>query len=302
VVVEAEPFVSVIIPVYNDRDRLLQCLEALQTQSYSHFEIIVVTNGNSQDMGQPLPHVRYYHEPKQGSYAARNCGITHAQGSIIACTDSDCISSPDWLAHGVRSLQAHPSAGIVGGGIRFFFKRPNRPTPAEYADSLSYLRQQAYVEQEHYAAGASFFTRKVVLEQVGGFDERLLNLGDKEFGQRVYASGWQVVYCEAAYVWHPARDFRGLIQKAQRQTLANYTLCQLRGERWQFSARQFLPLGLNFWRGVLGDTNLKDWREKLGFVAVIHCVKWAIALQACRFFIFFVPLWRLGARKITLLR
>jgi cellulose synthase/poly-beta-1,6-N-acetylglucosamine synthase-like glycosyltransferase len=177
----------------------------------------------------------------------------------------------------VSALQSQPDVGIVGGGIRFFFKQ-SRPTPAEYADSLSYLRQQAYVEQEHYAAGASFFTRKAVLEQVGGFDERLLNLGDKEFGQRVYGAGWQVVYCDAAYVWHPARDFRGLIQKARRQTRANYKLAQLRGERWQFSAGQFLPLGVSFWRGVLRDGNLKGWREKLGFVAVIHCVKWAIAL------------------------
>jgi glycosyltransferase involved in cell wall biosynthesis len=68
----------------NDRDRLVQCLQALQTQSYRHFEIIVVSNGSNQDMGQPLPHVRYYHEPKKGSYAARHLGMTHAQGRLIA--------------------------------------------------------------------------------------------------------------------------------------------------------------------------------------------------------------------------
>lgn len=287
--VEANPFVSVVIPCWNDGDRLYLCLKALYRQSYPYarYEIIVCDNNSTEDIYricQQFPNVRYCHTGKPGNNAARNRGLELAKGEAIAITDSDCIPDSDWILEGVRSLMSTPTAGIVGGKIQFFFKG-DRPNPVEYADSISYLRQWHYVTQEHYAAGANLFTWRKVFDEVGLFDERLLNLGDKDWGQRVYAAGWEVVYCEEAYVWHPARDFRGLIQKARRQTKANYILSRLRGDRWQFSARQFLPLGLDFWKGVLGDRNLKGWREKLRFVTVIHCVKWAIALQACQILI-----------------
>lgn len=55
----------------------------------------------------------------------------------------------------------------------------HHPNPVEYADSLSYLRQWEYVTQEH-AAGANLFTWRKVFDEVGLFDERLLNLGDKD--------------------------------------------------------------------------------------------------------------------------
>jgi glycosyltransferase involved in cell wall biosynthesis len=282
--VEAKPFVSVIIPCQNDSDRLYLCLNALYHQSYPYacYEVIVCDNNSTEDLYsicQQFPNVKYCQESKLGSYAARNKGLELAKGETIAFTDSDCIPHTDWLLEGVRSLVHSPGAGIVGGNIQFFFKG-DRPNPSEYADSISYLRQWDYVTQEHYAAGANLFTWRKVFDEVGLFDDRLLNLGDKDWGQRVHAAGWEIVFSEKAIVWHPARDFRGLIQKARRQTRANYTLAQLRGERWQFSAGQFLPLGLNFWKGVLGDENLKGWREKLSFVAVIHCVKWAIAVTS----------------------
>lgn len=276
------PFVSVVIPVRNDGDRLSKCLTALYKQTYpdSHYEVVVVDNNSTENIYsvcQPFPNVRYRQETKPGNNAARNQGIAAARGNIIAITDADCIPYPDWLTAGVRSLQSHPQAGIVGGHIQFFFQG-KRPTVVEYADSIAYLQQQVYVMRDHYAAGANLFTRRSVIDQVGGFDDRLLNLGDKEFGQRVYAAGWDVVFCPEATVFHPARTtLRQLLGKAKRQTRANRKLCALSGQKP--SSCSFLPMDWRFFKTVRGDANLPSWEEKLAFVWVMHRLKWAIAWE-----------------------
>lgn len=273
------PFVSVVIPVQDDGDRLRLCLQALQGQSYARYEIIVVDNNSHEDIHSlctKFDRVRYGQERKPGNNAARNRGIQLAEGEIIALTDADCIPDRDWIRQGVAALLAYPQAGIIGGQIQFFFQG-TKPNPIEYADSISYLRQWDYVTQEHYAAGANLFTRRQVLDQVGEFEERLLNLGDQEWGQRVDAEGWQVVFCPGAIVHHPARStLKALLSKGRRQARASVKLAQLRSD--MLPQANFLPLGWEFWKAVWSDRNLPILAQKLRFVWVIHRLKWAIAI------------------------
>jgi glycosyltransferase involved in cell wall biosynthesis len=280
------PFVSVIIPVHNDRARLQICLQALyyQTYPYHRYEVIVVDNNSTEDIlliVQPFPNVQYTTEAKPGNNAARNRGLSITRGEFIAFTDADCIPDREWLAEGVRSLLAHPEAGIIGGQIQFFCQG-DRPTPVEYVDSVCYLQQAVYVQRDRYAAGANLFTRRSVIQHVGGFEERLLNLGDKEWGQRVAAAGFGVMYAERAIVHHPARaTLAALLAKARRQTQAQITLGELRGEC--LPCVSFLPMGWQFFGNVARDENLPTLKEKLRFVWIMHRVKWAIASEVLRF-------------------
>lgn len=268
-----QPLVSVIIPVHNDGFRLSQCLAALQHQTYPH-EVIVVDNRSTEDIETICEqfNVRYYYETQPGNNAARNRGILAATGDIIAITDADCLPDPNWLAAGINAILQTP---LIGGAIHFTYQ-DKHPNVIEYADSLSYLRQQDYITQEHYAAGANLFIHRTVFEAVGYFDERLLNLGDKEFCQRAYAAGFAIAYCAEAAVHHPARaSLKALLHKAQRQAKASVRLADLKGEFCPQTS--FLPLGYGFWRAVIQDPNLLTLRHKLMFVVVIHCLKWTIA-------------------------
>lgn len=268
-----QPFVSVVIPVYNDAQRLAQCLTALQHQTYPH-EVIVVDNRSTQDIQAICEQfkVRYCYEPQPGNNAARNRGILAAKGEVIAITDADCVPDPNWLAAGVKAIATVP---LIGGAIRFSF-RGSRPNVVEYADSLSYLRQQDYIQSEHYAAGANLFIHRRVFEAVGYFDERLLNLGDKEFCQRAHRAGFAIAYCAEAAVQHPARStLKALLYKAQRQARASVKLARLKGERHPHAS--FLLLGYDFWKAVAADPILPRLWQKLAFVIVLHCLKWTIA-------------------------
>ncbi|MEO6220889.1 MAG: glycosyltransferase family A protein, partial [Ginsengibacter sp.] len=91
-----EPYVSIIIPTYNDWGRLLICLKALNKQSYStkNFEIIVVNNNkfdNIPDRYEIPENCKIIPEVQVGSYAARNSALEIIKGEIIGFTDSDCV-------------------------------------------------------------------------------------------------------------------------------------------------------------------------------------------------------------------
>ena len=138
------PFVSVVIPVFNDAERLRLCLSALAQQTYarSRFEIIVIDNGSDdlvpvKDLVAVYDNATLAVESLPGSYAARNRGLELAKGEAIAFTDADCIPDPDWLERGVARLRQDSNCGQVVGRINLFFADPQRPTAVEvYADDV----------------------------------------------------------------------------------------------------------------------------------------------------------------------
>lgn len=207
------PFVSVIIPVYNDAARLTLCLAALAEQTYprSRFEIIVIDNGSDEPLAvkaavEPYDNVILAYEATPGSYAARNLGISLARGEAIAFTDADCIPAADWLDQGVQELQNCPKCGQVVGKIEVFFAHPDRPTSVELYEQITAFPQERLLQQMHGGATANLFTWRQVIAVVGNFNADLKSNGDLEWGQRVYAYGYQQRYAASVLVQHPARS------------------------------------------------------------------------------------------------
>jgi glycosyltransferase involved in cell wall biosynthesis len=103
--------VSIVIPVYNEADRLSACLEAVARQTLKPLEVIVVDN-NSTDASTAI--VRQFDfatiltEPRQGTVYARNTGFDQARGAIIARIDADTILPIDWVE---KVESAHLAAG-----------------------------------------------------------------------------------------------------------------------------------------------------------------------------------------------
>lgn len=245
------PFVSVIIPVYNDAERLKICLQALETQTYPkhQYEVIVVDNGSDTSIAPLIaefPQTRASLATSQrGPAVARNKGIALARGEVIAFTDSDCVPALNWLERGIIALQNIPEGGLLGGRINIFFRNPNRPTNAELYDSIMHLNQQQYITQSHFAATANMFTDKRMFERVGGFD---LNVGmsdDKEWGWRVAARGYPLIYADDVCIAHPAiYSFTQLRQKIQRIVRGNARLNRKNRSRIRIILNRDFLIGL----------------------------------------------------------
>ncbi|MBA2449835.1 MAG: glycosyltransferase [Chloroflexi bacterium] len=203
------PFVSVVVPVFNDPDGLRACLEALEGQTYPKalYEVIVVDNGSARDVGRitaRFGRVRRAHEPVPGSYAARNRGISLARGDVIAFIDADCRPDRDWIEQGLEHLLRAPNCGLVAGRIEPSVRDPRAPTAAEVYDALTAFDQRELVEKRRAGAAGNVFTFRAVIEHAGVFDETLRSGSDILWGQRVSALGYRVVYADDARVRHRA--------------------------------------------------------------------------------------------------
>ncbi|MEM9816514.1 MAG: glycosyltransferase [Cyanobacteria bacterium P01_D01_bin.6] len=237
-----QPLVSVIIPVFNDTAGLQQCLVALDSQTYpqSRYEVIVIDNGSDQiqaieSLVANHRTTRLVHESTPGSYAARNRGIAVATGEILAFTDADCIPNDDWLMTGVTTLTSISNCGLVAGRIKMLLQNPTRPTAVELYESIRALPQNEFVNQAHFGATANIFTYRQVFHTVGLFDSSLKSSGDLEWGQRVYAAGYQQVYAEACLVQHPTHTtLQSFCARARRLVGGHYDLQMKRTQTyWQ---------------------------------------------------------------------
>jgi GT2 family glycosyltransferase len=240
--------VSVIVPTFRDAEGLALCLAALRAQTYpaASTEILVIDNTPEFELREKaaaFAPARLLHAPSPGSYAARNRGIAAADGDILAFTDADCLPGPTWIEEGVRALERHPEGALIAGRIEVFARDPRRPTAVELFEISQAFPQQRYATVGRFGATANVFVPRKVIEAVGPFDATLASGGDGEFGQRVHAAGFPVVYAEEVAVRHPARRAIGeLLGKTRRVARGAHDL-----ER----AGQ-LPKG-SFARGLLRD-------------------------------------------------
>lgn len=217
----AAPLVSVIIPAFNDPERLSRCLDALAQQTWpaSQLEIIVADNGSNPPIAPMLEkwaNVQTVMEPEPGSYVARNSAIRLAKGEFYTFTDSDCIPEPDWIEKGIGALQKHTDASFIGGRVRVFAEDPVRPRLVERYEMVFAFDQVRYIGLG-FSVTANLMVRAEVVKKIGAFNAKLQSNGDREWGERATNLGHVGLYCEDAVVAHPARKtLRDLQKKATR--------------------------------------------------------------------------------------
>lgn len=115
--------ISVVIATYRRPLSLKDTLSSMVAQTRPADEIIVVDNNSGDEtewivseFRQKLP-IQYVFEPRQGVSFARNAGVKAANGEVVAFTDDDCVSDPDWLYNLELPFLRDPQIGLVGGEI-----------------------------------------------------------------------------------------------------------------------------------------------------------------------------------------
>lgn len=272
-------FISVIVPTYDDLERLYKCLEALEQQTLprSQYEIIVVDNNSTDGTYASLKErkgILLLREFKQTSYAARNTGIIASKGDILAFTDSDCIPVESWLENGIAQLFAVPNCGFVGGDIKLFFRNPKQLTPVEIYETATAMPQKDYVGKQKFAATANMFTFKSVIDKVGAFDSNLSSRGDYEWGRRVHKAGYNTSFSEKAQVLHPSRhSFSQIKTKSSRVLSGIYELKKKNDELSSYKLLKDLLLGLRPPAKKIikltSDKKIIKFKDKISLVYVV---------------------------------
>jgi glycosyltransferase involved in cell wall biosynthesis len=123
------PLVSVVVPVYNRGELIVDALESVRMQTYRPIELVVADDGSTDDLHARLlkwmdEHkndagfsVQYIHQENQGANAARNLGIQHSQGEFVAFIDSDDRWLPSKLEKQIPLFSTDAEIGGVYCGL-----------------------------------------------------------------------------------------------------------------------------------------------------------------------------------------
>ncbi len=210
--------VTVIVVCWNSADVIGRCLRALREQEYGSYEIVVVDDG-SEDQTRAVAERELEGRgtvvaspDNRGCPHARNLGLEHARGEIVAFVDADGFAAPSWLCELVAAFGDDETIGGVASTV-FFADDPlaingaggtvNRQGwAADLAMNESYERA-GLAEEALYPMGCGMAVRRAAIDRVGKFDDRMLNYyDDVDYGVRLWRAGYRVVVASEAWIDH----------------------------------------------------------------------------------------------------
>ncbi len=211
-----KPFVALVIPTWNGKERLLRCLLSLSAQTYSCFQTIVVVNGSNDGTQEALKAYSYVrlivNHRNLGFAAAVNQGIRASSEPYIGVLNDDAFPEPGWLEALVEVMERDPQIGSCAS-LMVFAHQPDIVQSAgiaidRAAIAWDRLRGRPVNEAQEgcevfgASAGAAFY-RRAMLETVGLFDERFFAyLEDVDLAWRAQIAGWRCQYVPRAVVRH----------------------------------------------------------------------------------------------------
>ena len=222
---EAVPDIAVIIPHYNDVDRLELCLSELMRNDTARAEILVVDNNspNPPDrLRDMFPDVRFLSESEKGAGPARNCGVKASRAPLLAFIDADCVPDHDWLA---MARKVAPRADLIGGRVDVFDETPAPRSGAQAFEKVFAFDFRNYIEVQGFSGSGNLVTSRAVFDDVGPF--RIAVSEDRDWSFRATAKGYRLIYEDGLQVGHPSRtDWAALRHKWHRLTCESFALAQ----------------------------------------------------------------------------
>ena len=205
------PFLTVIVPAYNEEVGIEATLRSLQDNDYpGELEIIVVDDGSTDRTAEIVralegDGLRLLGKKNGGKPSALNAGIAAARGEVIIMMDGDTVFQRDTLRKLVQPF-ADPKVGAISGNAKVANRKGlwGRWQHIEYVIGFNLDRRMFDLLQcMPTIPGAIGAFRKEVLDAVGGLSEDTL-AEDTDLTMAISRSGWQVVYEETAIAWTEA--------------------------------------------------------------------------------------------------
>lgn len=220
-----QPDIAVIIPHYNDVDRLERCLTELMKNEVGAAEILVVDNNSPTPpdrLHDHFPTVRFLSETEKGAGPARNKGVATSTAEVLIFIDADCVPAHNWLT--VARKVAH-KADLIGGRVDVFDETPPPRNGAEAFEKVFAFNFKRYIEVQGVTGAGNLITTRKVFDDVGGF--RTTVSEDNDWSLRATGKGYSLIYVDELIVSHPSRqNWQALRTKWLRLTQESFALKQ----------------------------------------------------------------------------
>jgi glycosyltransferase involved in cell wall biosynthesis len=182
--------VSVVIPTHNRPHLLVDALDSVRAQTFRDYEIIVVSNGETDEMSElsglaaSRARARYIRVIDGNLSSARNIGVTHSVGELIAFLDDDDIWHREKLEKQISRFKSRPECGMVSCDYMEDLGSSNKHlSQPRFMDEHSQVHDSNH--RIWWAIPSCVMIKRKAFTSVGGFDPEMKAVEDIELWRRV---------------------------------------------------------------------------------------------------------------------
>ncbi|QDH80094.1 glycosyltransferase family 2 protein [Echinicola soli] len=190
---------SVVIPLYNKAENIIQTLASVQGQTYTDFEIVIVNDGSTDNSVEKVEEIKderikLFHKKNGGVSDARNYGIDKSTNAYIAFMDADDLWKPNYLKVMAQLIKEFPEAGMYNCAHSTIYRGKSYDMNHDIKRGIieNYFKTSLkYV----IAWTSATIVRKDVFDKVGGFPVGMIS------GEDVYT--WAKIALQYPVAFHP---------------------------------------------------------------------------------------------------
>ena len=189
------PFISIIIPVYQAESTIKRCVDSVLSQTYSGYEIILIDDGSKDGSGSICDYytslderIKVYHQENAGVSSARNKGISIAKGEYLLFLDSDDALLPNALIN-YAEITGKYNVDVVIAGLSVI--ENGKETRKIVSDKEIYTDSKIWEDISNDStifgyAGGKLVKRGIIIDNDIKFDANMQSQEDLDFFLSVY--------------------------------------------------------------------------------------------------------------------
>ncbi|GBF77517.1 hypothetical protein PA598K_06071 [Paenibacillus sp. 598K] len=201
---------SIVIPTYNGKELLKDCLYAIRQHTPEPVEVIVVDNGSTDGTADICRQekVTFISLPdNRGFPAACNAGLKLATGDTLLLLNNDVLVTPHWLTHLLACLRSAPDIGVVGPLTNFASGRQQIEEPYTNLEDMSrrynVSKPECWLPVQRIV-GLCFLFKRELLDRIGLLDEGYGagHFEDDDYCYRARMEGYRLLIAGDVFVFH----------------------------------------------------------------------------------------------------
>lgn len=299
-----DELVSIVIPAYNAERWISDTIRSALSQTWVRKEIVIVDDGSTDNTlaisnSFECKSVKVVTQKNSGVSAARNKGLTFAQGSYIQWLDADDLLAPDKISHQLKSTERGQDSRTLltsAFGTFYFCLERAKVSPSVLWQDLSPVEWLLNkFDNNLWMNPAPWLVSRKLTELVGPWNERLVRDNDGEYICRVVAASEQVRFVREAMSYYRTCNIGSLsnsLSEKARESLGQslglctgYLLTLENSERTRRACVNYLQSFMSLFYPESEDIlrNLHALASQLGGQLAVPQVSWKHAFLARTF-------------------
>jgi|GEM_PF-596190 len=209
------PQLSIIVPSYNGKDKVIRLLHALEQQTFLSFEVVVVLDGSTDGTAEALNSkpwtvfpLKIIEQKNNGRASARNTGVAHATTELLIFFDDDMVPAVSCIQEFISFNNEHKNCIALGQIIEPASKEDTEIK--KYKDylnttwnkNLNAYRNKIIPNTIVVLSAANFSISTFLFNKLNGFDESLKDIEDYDFALRARVEKIETFYLDTAIALH----------------------------------------------------------------------------------------------------